>query len=113
MDGAASAPYGFGRLKRHGFRAGLMWAAAPGLRAASGLRLALDDQVADIDMLSDDREAPGGQVNLGPAQPHGFPAAQSCVGDEPVEHREGVICGAGQERPQLLPASHPHLPAGL
>ena len=34
---------------------------------ASGLRLALDDPVADIDMLADDREAPGCQVNLGPA----------------------------------------------
>ena len=43
--------------------------------SASSLGFAFDDPVGDVDVLTVHGEAPGGQVDLGPAQGDGFPAA--------------------------------------
>jgi hypothetical protein len=52
--------------------------------SAPGLGFAFDDPVADVDVLAADGETPDGQVDLGPAQRNGLPAAQPGVGDKPV-----------------------------
>ena len=50
--------------------------------SAPGLGFTFDDPVADVDVLAADGETPDAQVDSGPAQRNGLPAAQPGVGDK-------------------------------